>query len=111
MNKNVIKIKGDEFVLKYTLRSMFVFEGIAGKAFELTSLMDEYLFFYSVLLANNPDDFKIEYDEFIDDICDNDPLLFEQFKEWLISEIKIKNQMLNSTSSEDKKKATRKNKS
>ncbi len=33
---------------------MFVFEQITGKIFRLENLTDYYLFYYSLLVANNP---------------------------------------------------------
>ena len=47
-------IKGQDYKLKYTLRALFIYEQITGKAFELKTITDEYLFFYCVLMANNP---------------------------------------------------------
>ena len=50
-----IQIKGTAYNIRYTIRAMFVFEQITGKIFRLENLTDYYLFYYSLLVANNPD--------------------------------------------------------
>lgn len=71
-----IKIKGKTYNLKYTVRSLFIYEQITGKPFKIETLLDNYVFFYSIILANNKDkDEVLTWDEFIDAI-DNDPNLF-----------------------------------
>ena len=66
-----IKINGEEYKVKYTLRALFIFEQITGKPFQIVTLTDNYLFFLSMILANNPD-CKLDWDSFIEAI-DNDP--------------------------------------
>lgn len=46
-------IKGQDYKLKYTLRALFIYEQITGKAFELKTITDEYLFFYCVLMGTD----------------------------------------------------------
>ena len=79
-----ITIKKQDYVLKYTLRAFFIFESLAGKQFEFGRMIDEYLLFYSVLLANNKDSF----DEFVE-ACDSDPSLFASFKEFFVKQIEL----------------------
>ena len=78
-----ISLNGKDFSLKYTLRAFFVFE--FGK------MLDEFLLFYSFLLASNQELFKMEFEEFIE-LCENDLTLFEQFKEFILDEIKLRSQ-------------------
>ena len=40
-----MEINNKEYKLKYTLRALFIYEQITGKAFKLETLTDEYLFF------------------------------------------------------------------
>lgn len=80
----MITINNIEYILKYTLRALFIYERITDKPFKFEGLYSEYLLFYCVLLANN--EFTLSFDEFID-ICDNDGSLFNQFREWLIKEL------------------------
>ena len=86
-----ISFNGKDFSLKYTLRAFFVFESISGYPFQFGKLLDEYLLFYSFLIASNKDSFNMEFDEFIE-LCENDLTLFEQFKEFILDEIKLRSQ-------------------
>lgn len=71
--KSTITINGKEYVIKYTIRAMFIWEQIMKKPFNPQTLLDNYAFFYSIILANNPDD-PPTWDEFIDAL-DTDPQL------------------------------------
>lgn len=73
---NTIKINDKEYKVKYTIRALFIFEQITGKAFEIKTLLDNYIFFYSMILANNPDD-VLDWNVFIDAL-DSDPSIFKQ---------------------------------
>ena len=46
-----ITIKGTDYKLKYTIRAMFIYEQITGKPFGISTLLDNYIFFYSLILA------------------------------------------------------------
>lgn len=96
-----ITIKKRDYVLKYTLRAFFIFESLAGKQFEFGRMIDEYLLFYSVLLANNKDSFLMSFDEFVE-ACDSDPSLFASFKEFFVKQIEL----LEQTADADVKKKT-----
>lgn len=85
-----IKIKEQDYELKYTIRVLFVFEKIAGKAFDPTKLFDLYLYFYSCLIANNQN-FNLLLDEFLDE-CDNNPEMFEEFITFFQRAIQFQNQ-------------------
>ena len=86
-----ISLNGKDFSLKYTLRAFFVFESISGSPFQFGKMLDEFLLFYSFLLASNQELFKMEFEEFIE-LCENDLTLFEQFKEFILDEIKLRSQ-------------------
>lgn len=73
---NTITINNKEYKVKYTIRALFIFEQITGKAFEIKTLLDNYIFFYSMILANNPDD-VLDWNVFIDAL-DSDPSIFKQ---------------------------------
>ena len=76
-----IKIKGKKYNFKYTIRALFIFESITGKAFEIKNLFDNYVFLYSILIANNPDKTML-FDEFIQAL-DDDPKIYQQLNEIL----------------------------
>ena len=71
---NTITINNTEYKVKYTIRALFIFEQITGKAFEIKTLLDNYIFFYSMILANNPDNI-LDWNVFIDAL-ESDPSIF-----------------------------------
>ena len=76
-----ITINGKKYNLKYTIRALFIFEQITKKSFKVESMLDNYIFFYSMILANNKDK-VLEWDEFID-AMDNDPQLLDKMNQVL----------------------------
>lgn len=94
-----MEILGKEYKLHFGLRSMFIFESITGSAFNIQTVFDEYVYFYSCLMAvtDNP---SLEFDDFIA-YADEHPELLKEFDELLIAESKRKNALTN----KDKKKA------
>lgn len=94
---NTITINNTEYKVKYTIRALFIFEQITGKAFEIKTLLDNYIFFYSMILANNPDNI-LDWNVFIDAL-DSDPSIFQQLNQ--LVEKEQKKQLLLSDNSED----------
>ena len=86
-----ITIKDKEYKVKYTIRAMFIFEKMANKIFKIESLLDWYIFSYSMILANNPD-CELLFDDFIDE-CDSNPTLIVNMQEYLNKEMEINNQL------------------
>lgn len=86
-----ITIRGKEYKVKYTIRAMFIFEKMANKLFKIESLLDWYIFYYSMILANNPD-CELLFDDFIDE-CDSNPALIVKMQEYLNKEMAINNQL------------------
>ena len=76
-----ITINGKKYNLKYTIRALFIFEQITKKSFKVESMLDNYIFLYSMILANNKDK-VLEWDEFID-AMDNDPQLLDKMNQVL----------------------------
>ena len=74
--ETTIKIKGDEYKLKYSIKALFLFEEIAHKTFAIETLMDNYILFYSFLIASNPK-MELSFDEFLAETDDNPNLIFE----------------------------------
>lgn len=94
MKIGTIKIKETEYKVKYSLRAMFVFEAITKKPFDITSLIDNYILLYSIILANNPDN-PIDWNDFVD-ACDEDPSLVEKISQ-LVEESRKVDNFINST--------------
>lgn len=95
-----INIEGKNYQLKNTIRSLFIFEKIAGKQFDGKNLIDYYILFYSNLLANNPDEFNLTFDEFIE-LNDQDMSLFNQFVEFITKSNQINNQLIDKDKEEE----------
>lgn len=70
--------------MKNTLRALFIFEKIKGTAFKIETLLDNYLLYYCIILANNPDK-PLDWDAFIDAL-DSDPSLFNEMSTLLKAE-------------------------
>lgn len=90
-----IQIKGTAYNIRYTIRAMFVFEQITGKVFRLENLTDYYLFYYSLLVANNPD-LQMTFGDFINE-CDDEPALVIQLQEFLSKEMEKQSAFISDT--------------
>lgn len=95
-------IQEKEYKLKYSIRALFIYEQVTGKAFKLETLTDEYLFFYCILLANNPD-MQLTFDELIDAIDENMGIMLE-FQNFLKKELD-KQQLFITNNTDAKKKS------
>lgn len=96
-------INGKSYELKYSLRSMFAWEEMTGKPFDIKTLLDTYCFCYACIIANegNP---SLEFNEFLD-WCETHPEVMDEFHKFMDSELK-KREVLG----KGKKKVTRKEK-
>ena len=97
----MIEINGKSYEFKYSLRSMFVFEEVADKPFEIKTLLDTYIFLYACIVSN-PDNPSLEFSELID-YADKYPEIMDEFNKFIDEEMKKR-----STLSAGKKKVTRK---
>lgn len=79
-----IEINGTKYNVKNTIRSLFIFEQITKKSFKIETVLDNYVFFYSMILANNKD-CTLTWDEFVDCV-DNDPNILIKLTEMLNDE-------------------------
>lgn len=81
-----IQINNTTYQLRNTIRGQFVYERIAGESFKPGKIIDEYVLFYSILIACN-ENFTTSFEEFIE-ACDADKTLFPAFQKWFVGEIK-----------------------
>lgn len=95
-----ITINGTEYNIKYTIRALFIFEQITGKAFKLESLLDNYIFFYSMILANNTDK-VLDWDDYLDAI-DSNPKLFAEMTD-IVADEQNKNKVFDKEENKEKK--------
>lgn len=98
-----IEINGKNYKLKYTIRSLFIWEQITGKSFQIKNMLDNYLFFYTMILANNPDNI-LSWDDYIN-AMDEDPMLFKRMTD-IIEEQQKKDNLF--TNEEKTKKGSKK---
>lgn len=103
-----ISVQNKEYLLRYTLRAFFIFENMTGYSFKFGKVLDEYLLFYSMLLANN-ESFAMPFDEFID-LCDESPAMFFDFKEFFLKEVDLQTQLTRQPGTNPVKKKTKKKK-
>lgn len=97
-----ITINNKEYKFKYTIRALFIFEQITGKPFEIKTLLDNYIFFYSLLLANNPDN-VLDWDEFLNAL-DSDVTLMQQLTK-VVEDYQKKDNLFNDDSGSTQKKS------
>lgn len=71
-----IRIKGKNYNVKYSIRAIFLWEQMTGRKFSVETTLDNYVFFYAMILANNPDN-VLEWDDFLD-AMDTDTKLITQ---------------------------------
>lgn len=86
-----VTIKDKTYKVKYSIRAMFVFEKLAGKLFKLDNLIDFYIFYYSMILAGNPE-CTLLFDDFIDE-CDSNPALVTDIQNYLNAQFQKQGQL------------------
>jgi hypothetical protein len=96
-----MKITGIEYNLKYTLRSLVVYEELTGAPFEPGLLKNEIILYYAVLIANNPGK-ELTFEQFFKAIDDEN--LLPALREWLLSQTKKLNPDDDKPDEGDKKK-------
>lgn len=74
-----VTINGATYGLEYNLRSLFIYEEIAGHPYKGDKTIDNYMLMYAMLQANNKD-FSLSFEELID-ACDEDMGIFQVFVE------------------------------
>ena len=80
-----MEILGKNYEFKYSLRSMFVWEEITGKSFEVKTLLDTYILAYACIISN-PDNPSLEFNDFIN-YADEHPEVMEDFNKFMSDEL------------------------
>ena len=94
-----IKINGEELKVKQTIRALFLWEQIAGRSFEIKSTLDNYLYYYALILANNPDT-SLSWDDFIDAIDEDPQIVLDMTK--AIADTQQRDKLFETKEEEDK---------
>jgi hypothetical protein len=76
-----ITINEKEIELKYSLRSMIMYENITDKTFNPSTMSDVITFFYCIVVASAKD-YSIKFDDFLD-YLDENPNLINDFGNWI----------------------------
>lgn len=95
-----VTIKEQEITLKYSLRSLFIYEQKSGESFSPRNLEQYCLYFYCVVMSSNRD-LDLTFDDFID-FLDEDPSKITEFAEWL-SNVMMKNNFLSGAAQSQEK--------
>lgn len=88
----VIKVKDKEIKMKYSFRSMMIYEKIAGSSFAPKGITEILIYFYSTILASDKDS-TLTFEEFMEWI-DEHPKELNDFSTWL-TETLTKNSVIN----------------
>ena len=96
-----MKIDNKEYKIKMTLKALFVYEELTGKSFNPQNTMEMYMYFYCVILVNNPS-FNMTFDDFID-LNDEHPELFKEFEKIAMDYSRKVNQFMNGETDDKKK--------
>lgn len=76
-----VTIYDKEIELKYTLRSMLMYENITDKTFNPSTMSDVITFMYCIVVASSKD-YSLKFDDFIDWLDEN-PNIINEFGEWI----------------------------
>lgn len=102
-----VTIKEQEITLKYSMRSLFLYEQKSGESFSPRNLEQYCLYFYCVVMSSNRD-LDLTFDDFID-FLDEDPSKITEFAEWL-SNVMMKNDFLSGAAQSQEKEKGKGNK-
>lgn len=97
-----IKIGDKEVDLKYSFRSLMLYENIQKKSFSPETTTDVLVFMYCVIMGSARD-VDLDFNAFLDMIDDN-PQLVVDFGNWLTTEISKQNMLSPEDDTEEKKK-------
>lgn len=100
-----INISGKEYDFGYGLKSLFLFEQITGKRFQLSTLSDTYTFYFCCFLACDADFMDADFRKFIG-VCEDDPTLANRMAAALDAVTKTEQNLdsRDSSDTDDKKK-------
>lgn len=98
-----VTIKEQEITLKYSMRSLFLYERKTGESFSPRNIEQFCLYFYCVVCSSNKD-LDLTFDDFIDEVIDPQPELMNQFAEWLSKTMQKNNFLSGAAQSQEKDK-------
>lgn len=101
-----LHINDKDVELRWSFRSLLLFENIMQKSFQPKGLTDIITYMYCVIISSDKD-LNLTYDDFLY-YLDEHPNVITDFSVWLQAAVEKNNSlMLNKVSEADKKKASR----
>ena len=101
-----IQIKDREVTLRYSFRSLILYENIQKKSFSPESTTDVLVYMFCVILGSDPE-VELSFNEFLD-MIDENPNLVVEFSSWLSEQIS-RQTMLSPEDEDDEKKKVKTN--
>lgn len=84
----MITINDKDYEFKYSLRTLFLWEEITGKPFNVETMFDTYILCYCCLIVGS--DKPLDFNEFID-AADKDVTIITRFNEFMQKELNTRN--------------------
>jgi hypothetical protein len=82
------------YKIKYSIRALMVYEQLTDRPFKGENITELYVFFYALIIANNPDSILL-FNDFID-FCDDNPDIAFEIQKYISDEILKQNQFIQS---------------
>lgn len=86
-----ITINNKELELKYSIRSLMMYENMTNKNFNPTTITEIITFMYCIVLASSKD-YSITFDDFIEWVDEN-PEALNLFNTWLSGMVETNNSL------------------
>ena len=99
----VVKVNDKEITLRYSFRSLILYENIQKKSFSPETTTDVLIFMFCVILSSEKD-LDFDFNQFLD-MIDENPSLVAEFALWLTKEMDRQNTL----SPEEEPKKVKKN--
>lgn len=104
----IVKIKDKDIELKFSFRSLMIYENITKKSFNPESTSDILIFMFCVLISSDKD-LNLDFGDFLDYV-DNNPYVIVDFSEWFTGQMNKANTISPDEDEDDKKKLKTKKK-
>lgn len=68
MKQEMIEMGGARLAMRYNYAGLYMFEEVAGRAFDARKLWHRHLMYWCMLRANNGEDFTMDFDAFVEQL-------------------------------------------
>lgn len=87
----IVKVNDKEITLRYSFRSLILYENIQKKSFSPETTTDVLIFMFCVILSSEKD-LDFDFNQFLD-MIDENPSLVTEFALWLTKEMDKQNEL------------------